>query len=78
MEVRTDAKGKQRRVYPHYETPWEVYRKLPNAGGYLKAGETLQSLATKARAESDTEAAKRMQRAKGILFADLFPVKRTA
>ena len=78
VEVRTDAKGKQRRVYPHYETPWEVYRKLPNAGGYLKAGETLQSLATKARAESDTEAAKRMQQAKGILFADLFPVKRTA
>lgn len=55
-----------------------MYRKLPNAGGYLKAGETLQSLATKARAESDTEAAKRMRQAKGILFADLFPVKRTA
>ena len=72
MKVRTDAKGKQRRVYPHYETPWEVYRKLPNAG------ETLQSLATKARAESETEAAKRMQQAKGILFADQFPVKRTA
>ena len=78
VEVRADAKGKQRRVYPHCETPWEVYRKLSNAGGYLKDGETLQSLATKARAESDTEAAKRMQQAKGILFADLFPVKRTA
>lgn len=55
-----------------------MYRKLPNAGGYLKAGETLQSLATKVRAESDTEAAKRMRQAKGILFAELFSVKRTA
>lgn len=78
MEVPTDPKGKQRRVNPRYETLWDVYWKLPNAGRYLKAGETLQSLATKARAESDTEVAKRMQQAKGILFADLFPVNRTA
>jgi transposase len=78
VEIRTDAKGKQHRVYPHYETPWEVYRKLPNAGRYLKAGQTLQSLAKKARAESDTDAAKRMQQAKRILFADIFPAKRSA
>lgn len=78
VELRTDAKGKQHRVYPHYETPWEVYRKLPNAGRYLKSGQTLQALAQKARAESDTDAAKRMQRAKQLLFTDLFPVKRPA
>ena len=44
VEITTDAKGKQRRAYPHYETPWEVYRALPNAGRYLKAGVTLRSL----------------------------------
>lgn len=78
VEITTDAKGKQRRAYPHYETPWEVYRALPNAGRYLKAGMTLRSLTKKAREESDTEAAKRMQQAKRFLFADLFPAKRSA
>lgn len=78
VEITTDAKGKQRRAYPHYETPWEVYRALPNAGRYLKAGVTLRSLTKKARQESDTEAAKRMQQAKRFLFADLFPAKRSA
>jgi transposase len=78
VEITTDIRGKQRRAYPHYETPWEVYRALPNAGRYLKAGVTLRSLTKKAREESDTEAAKRMQQAKRILFADLFPVKRSA
>ena len=78
VEITTDAKGKQRRAYPHYETPWEVYRALPNAGRYLKAGVTLRSLTKKAREESDTEAARRMQQAKRILFVDLFPIKRSA
>jgi hypothetical protein len=78
VEIRTDAKGKQRCVYRRYETPWEVYRTLPNAGRYLKAGQTLRALTKKARQESDTEAAKRMQQAKRILFADLFPAKRSA
>lgn len=78
VEMKTDAKGKQRRVYPHYETPWETYRKLPNAGRYLKSGESLRALAKKARQESDTAAAQRMQKAKQTLFADLFPVKRPA
>lgn len=78
VEVLTDAKGKQRRVYRDYETPWEVYRKLPKPGRYLKPGQTLRGLGKKAREESDTDAAKRMQQAKRILFADLFPAKRTA
>ncbi len=76
--MKTDAKGKQRRVYAQYETPWEAYRKLPNAGRYLKSGQSLRGLAKKAQQESDTEAAQRMQKAKRSLFADLFPVKRPA
>jgi len=78
VEVKTDAKGKQRRVYRRYETPWEAYRKLPNAGRYLKSGQTLRGLAKKARAESDTDAAQRMQQAKRILFDGMFPAKRSA
>ena len=77
-EVLTNAKGKQQRVYRRYETPWEVYQKLPKPSRYLKAGQTLRELDKKARAESDTEAARRMQQAKRTLFADLFPAKRSA
>ena len=78
VEVLTDAKGKQRRVYPRYETPWEVYQKLPKPGRFLRPGQTLRELGKKAREESDTDAAKRMQQAKRLLFADLFPAKRSA
>ena len=31
-DVTTCGKGEQRPVYRRYETPWEVYRKLPKAG----------------------------------------------
>jgi transposase InsO family protein len=78
VEITIDAKGKQRRVYPRYETPWEVYRALPKASRYLKPGVTLRGLTEKARQESDTEAAKRMQQAKRILFDGLFPKRRSA
>ena len=77
-EVLTDAKGKQRRVYRLYQTPWETYQKLPEAGSYLKAGQTLRMLGEKAQAESDTENAKRMQQAKEILFAELLPARQSA
>ena len=78
VEVLTDAKGKQRRVYRRYETPWEAYRKLSKSGRFLKPEQTLRGLGKKAGAESDTDAAKRMQHAKRLLFADLFPAKRSA
>lgn len=77
-EVTTDAKGKQRRVYRRYLTPWEVFRSLPQASRFLKSGQTLRGLKTKARAESDTESAHRMQEAKRILFASLNPARRSA
>jgi len=77
-ELTTDAKGKQKRVYRRYLTPWEVFSKLPNAGRDLKPGQSLLALKLKARAESDTESACRMQEAKRILFADLHPARRSA
>ena len=77
-ELTTDAKGKQKRVYRRYLTPWEVFSKLPNAGRDLKPGQSLLALKLKARAESDTESARRMQEAKRILFAELHPARRSA
>jgi transposase InsO family protein len=77
-ELVPDAKGKQKRVYRRYATPWEVFLQLPHAATYLKPGQSLQALARMARTESDTEAARRMQQAKRQLFASFQPEKRSA
>ncbi len=77
-KIITDAKGKQKRTYPQYLTPWEAFQKLPKARRFLKAGQTMKALAAKAGLESDTDAARRMQEAKRILFAGFTPKKKTA
>lgn len=70
-EVITNAKGKQRRVYRWYATPWEILRQLPDLARHLRAGTTLSDLEKLAAAESDTTAAMRMQEAKRKLFAQI-------
>ena len=67
-EVISDAKGKQRRVYRWYATPWEILRQLPDLARRLREGTTQADLEKQARAESDTTAARRMQEAKRNLF----------
>ena len=37
-EVIPDKKGKQRRVYRRYATPWELLQQVPQYAGYLKPG----------------------------------------
>ncbi len=76
-EVVTDAKGKQRRVYRCYATPWEILRQLPDLARRLREGTTQADLEKQAGAESDTTAARRMQEAKQILFTAIRQ-KRTA
>lgn len=76
-ETITDRKGKQRRVYRRYATPWETLRQLPHAAAHLKSGTTLEKLQRLADRESDTRAARKMQEAKRQLFAS-FREKRTA
>ena len=70
-EIRTDAKGKQRRVYPWYATPWEILRQLPDLARYLRPEITVCELEGRARVENDLEAAHKMQEAKGKLLAGL-------
>ena len=70
-EMVTNAKGKQRRVYRWYATPWEILRQLPDLGRHLQAGVTSAALERAAGAESDTQAAQRMQEAKHKLFAEI-------
>jgi transposase InsO family protein len=67
-EVVSDAKGKQRRVYRWYATPWEILRQLPDLARRLREGTTQADLEKHAGAESDTAAARRMQEAKRNLF----------
>jgi hypothetical protein len=76
-EVVTNAKGKQRRVYRWYATPWEILRQLPDLARHLKSGLTQAGLEQLAGVESDTAAALRMQAAKAKLFAGI-RLQRTA
>jgi len=69
--VTTNARGKRKRTYRHkdYRTPYEKLASLPEWEKCLKSGITAESLQNKAAAMSDTEAARRMQKAKLALLA---------
>jgi hypothetical protein len=70
-ELVTNAKGKHKRVYRWYATPWEILRQLPDLARHLRPECTVEQLAAQARQRSDTEAAQQMQQAKRKLFATL-------
>jgi transposase InsO family protein len=72
-----NAKGKTKRVYRWYATPWEILRQLPGLAGHLRADVTIGELDLRARAQTDTVAAREMQKAKQKLFAG-FRQKRSA
>ena len=76
-ELVANAKGKVKRVYRWYATPWEILRQLPGLAGHLKPDVTIQDLERQARAKTDTTAAREMQAAKQKLFAG-FLKRRTA
>jgi transposase InsO family protein len=66
-----NAKGKVKRVYRWYATPWEILRQLPDLAKCLKDGVTIQDLERRAKAQTDTAAATEMQQAKAQLFASI-------
>jgi transposase InsO family protein len=76
-ELKEDKKGKIRRTYRWYATPWEILRQLPGLAGHLKQDVTVDHLERLAGAQSDTGAAWKMQEAKRKLFAH-FNQRRTA
>jgi transposase InsO family protein len=67
-ELVVNAKGKTKRVYRWYATPWEILRQLPGLAGHLKCDVTIQELEQKALVQTDNEAAKEMQTRKEQLF----------
>jgi transposase InsO family protein len=72
-----NAKGKTKKVYRWYATPWEILRQLPGLSGHLKGDVTIDELELEARAQTDTAAAMEMQKAKQKLFAS-FRQRRSA
>jgi hypothetical protein len=67
-ELVVNAKGKEKRRYRWYATPWEILRQLPDVARHLKADVTIAMLDQLAQAKSDTQAAEEMQEAKCKLF----------
>jgi len=66
--VIAQANGKRRRIYERWATPFELLSELPGCEGFLRPGVTLAELERFAQAQSDTEAALAMQRAKRQLW----------
>lgn len=63
-----DAKGKIRKKYNVFMTPYQKLLSLKNYEQYLAEGVTAESLQKIAGAESDNECAEKMQKAKAQLF----------
>ena len=62
--ITVDARGKEKKVYDAYLTPYEKFQSLPNAETYLKDTVTLAALDAIARRMSDTDYATMMQKKK--------------
>ena len=71
--VETDAKGKQRKAYRQADiwTPYEALRALSATERYLRPGMMLAALDQEAHARTDHEAARELQAAREVLFAEL-------
>lgn len=68
-ELKTDGRGKTKRVYKVYSTPLEILLNLKEPP--LKAGVTRKQLEQRAGAQSDTGAAMKMREAKKKLFGHI-------
>lgn len=64
----TNSKGKQRKIYNKYLTPYEALKKIPNAKKYLKPGITFSKLDEISMQYSDNEYANIMDKEKTRLF----------
>jgi hypothetical protein len=70
-EVMIDAKGRKRRLYNQWQTPFEKLLSLDRPQQFLRPGLSLAALKRVAATMSDTEAARRMQQAKNTMFEQI-------
>lgn len=66
--TKVDARGKEKKVYNLYQTPYEALKSHPQAKNFLKEGISFEKLDTIAYEKSDNEFAASMQKAKVDLF----------
>jgi len=66
--IKIDKRGKEKKIYDLYQTPFEALKALPQVNKFLKHGITIQKLKKIALQMSDNESAKIMKKAKLNLF----------
>ena len=73
-EIRTDAKGKEKRTYPHdkYQTPYGKLKSIKDANQYLKPGINFKNLDKTVYAMSHTDYAIQMNKAKEQMKKEIF------
>src|SRR3989338_4684986 len=64
----SDRKGKIKKIYERYMTPYEKFVSLLNFEQYLKSAMTKEKLEVISKKQSDNESAQKMQNAKSKLF----------
>lgn len=69
--ITMDTKGKQKKVYDMYLTPYEKLKSIPDAQSFLRDDITFEILEVIAKAMSDNECASLMQKEKQKLFQNL-------
>ena len=70
-EIRVDARGRKRRLYKTWQTPFEKLLSLHRPQQFLCPGLSIGALKRVAATMSDTEAARRMQLAKNTMFEQI-------
>jgi transposase InsO family protein len=70
-QVQIDAKGRKRRLYKQWQTPFEKLLSLDRPQQFLPPGLSLATLKRVAATMSDTDAARRMQQAKNTMFEQI-------
>jgi transposase InsO family protein len=70
-QVITEPNGRRRRVYLQWATPFEIFSQVPQCESCLRSNVTMADLECFAKAQSDTEAAIEMQRARRQLMAGI-------
>jgi len=66
-----DKKGKEKKTYNNYQTPYEKLKSLPNATQYLKPKISFEKLDKVAKQISDTNFARQMLKQKAIIYSHL-------
>lgn len=66
--ITINSKGKQKKIYNKYLTPYEAFKSVPNAKKYLKPGTTFAKLDQISMQQSDNEYASIMDKEKTKLF----------